>query len=167
MGVPMRFDREEVGGLDQNISVTKSKNFSTNPTMLYASQVIFEFAHKIDDELAAELEEIGVKISYASLHSNKIVADEQDDEISNLENINKIGVLNLDVTTMLAYVSALTNGSNFEFTDKILAQQSALERSVPVKAMLDKIFEGKKVTVRPTEIGKCKTKIFFVRQERS
>ncbi|KAG4075504.1 hypothetical protein HA402_003329 [Bradysia odoriphaga] len=108
-------------------------------------KVIFEFAHKIDDDLAAELEDIGVKISQLPLPTNKNASDEQDDEISNLENINKIDKLNLDVTTMLAYVSALTNGSNFEFADKILAQQSALERSVPVKSMLDKIFEGKEL----------------------
>lgn len=105
-------------------------------------QVVFEFAHKIDDELAAELEEIGVTISQFPLHSNKNEIDEQQDEMSNLENINKIDKLNLDVTTLLAYVSSLTNGSNFEFADRILAQQSALERSAPVKAMLDKIFEG-------------------------
>lgn len=108
-------------------------------------QVVFEFAHKIDDELAAELEEIGITISQFSHHSNKDVVEDQPDEISNLENINKIDTLNLDVTTMLAYVSALTNGSNFEFTDKILAQQSALERSVPVKSILDKIFDGKQL----------------------
>lgn len=105
-------------------------------------QVVFVFAHKIDDELTAELEEIGVTISQFPLHSSKSASDEQTDEVSNLENINKIDKLNLDVTTLLAYVSALTNGSNFEFADKILAQQSALERSAPVKSMLDKIFEG-------------------------
>lgn len=88
------------------------------------------------------MEEIGVTISQFPLHSCKSAIDERQDELSNLENINKIDKLNLDVTTMLAYVSALTNGSNFEFADKILAQQSALERSVPVKSMLDKIFEG-------------------------
>lgn len=95
--------------------------------------------------MIAKLEEIGVTISQFPRPSsyNENVIDEQQDEISNSENINKIDKLNLDVTTMLAYVSSLTNGSNFEFADKILAQQSALERSSPVKAMLDKIFEGK------------------------
>lgn len=92
--------------------------------------------------MAAELQEIGVTISQFPRHSCKDAIDERQDELSNLENINKIDKLNLDVTTLLAYVSALTNGSNFEFADRILAQQSALERSVPVKAMLDKIFEG-------------------------
>lgn len=93
--------------------------------------------------MAADLEEIGVTISQLPLPTNGNAIHEPDDELSNLENINNIDKLNLDVTTMLAYVSALTNGSNFEFADKILAQQSALERSVPVKSMLDKIFEGK------------------------
>lgn len=89
------------------------------------------------------MEEIGVTISQYPLHACKNEMDQQPLEISNVENINKIDKLNLDVTTMLAYVSALTNGSNFEFADRILAQQSALERSAPVKTMLDKIFEGK------------------------
>lgn len=91
----------------------------------------------------AELEEIGVTISQYPLHSSKNEMDEQPEEMNNLESINRIDKLNLDVTTMLAYVSALTNGSNFEFSDRILAQQSALERTAPVKSMLDKIFEGK------------------------
>lgn len=73
--------------------------------------------------------------------------DEQEDEVSNIENISNIDKLNLDVTTMLAYVSALTNGSNFAYVDKILAQQSALEKSSPVKAMLEKIFQGRKADI--------------------
>lgn len=91
------------------------------------------------------MKNIGITISQLPLPTNRNVIDEPDDELSNLENINKIDKLNLDVTTMLAYVSALTNGSNFEFADRILAQQSAMERSMPVKSMLDKIFAGKKI----------------------
>lgn len=97
--------------------------------------------------MAAELEEIGVTISQLPQHSCNNAIHEQQDDISDMRNINKIEKLNLDVTTMLAYVSALTNGSNFEFADRILAQQSALERTAPVKSMLDKIFEGKMINL--------------------
>lgn len=129
--------------------------------------MVFEFAHKIDDELAAELEEVGVKISQFPRHSCNNVTDEQPDEMSNLESINKIDKLNLDVTTLLAYVSSLTNGSNFEFADKILAQQSALERSAPVKAMLDKIFEGKTANLQSSNQFNFLFFAFFARRQRA
>ncbi|KAJ6638918.1 Kinesin-like protein KIF23 [Pseudolycoriella hygida] len=129
--------------LDQAAEFVQAAN--DNQCFFRPPKVIFEFAHKIDDDLAAELEEIGVTISQYLSNSHKNVVDEETDEISQLENINNIEKLNLDVTTMLAYVSALTNGSNFQYNDKILAQQSALERSAPLKSMLDKIFEGKEL----------------------
>lgn len=51
--------------------------------------------------------------------------------------------LNLDVTAMLAFVSALTNGRcNSEFKEPILNQQAEWERARPVKPVLDRLFEG-------------------------
>jgi hypothetical protein len=51
--------------------------------------------------------------------------------------------LNLDVTAMLAYVSALTNGGCCsEFKEPILNQQAEWERARPVKPVLDRLFEG-------------------------
>ena len=54
--------------------------------------------------------------------------------------------LNLDITAMIAYVSALTNGRNmFQYKEKILSEQAAWERSNPVKPELDKIFLNKEL----------------------
>ena len=54
--------------------------------------------------------------------------------------------LNLDITAMIAYVSALTNGgNNFTFREPVLCQQAAWERERPVKALLDSVFSGKQL----------------------
>lgn len=51
--------------------------------------------------------------------------------------------LNLDVSTLLTYVSALTNGSvEWDFENKLLNHQVYLERRHPMKPILDRIFEG-------------------------
>ena len=54
--------------------------------------------------------------------------------------------LNLDITAMIAYVSALTNGhADHEFTEAILAEQASWERERPVKPVLDRLFGKKKL----------------------
>ena len=54
--------------------------------------------------------------------------------------------LNLDITAMIAYVSALTNGGcNFTFKEPVLCQQAAWEREKPVKTLLDSLFSGKEL----------------------
>lgn len=51
--------------------------------------------------------------------------------------------LNLDVSTMLAYISSLTNGGCFfKFEESILTEQAACERRNPVKVILDSLFAG-------------------------
>lgn len=56
--------------------------------------------------------------------------------------------VNLDVTAMIAYVSATANdGANFIFQDKFLNEQAACERKNPVKKTLDKYFKGKSVKI--------------------
>ena len=54
--------------------------------------------------------------------------------------------LNLDITAMIAYVSALTNGhSDHVFKEPILNEQASWERERPVKPELDRIFRGKRL----------------------
>ncbi|XP_071454940.1 UPF0415 protein C7orf25 homolog [Hetaerina americana] len=56
--------------------------------------------------------------------------------------------LNLDVTTLLAYVSALTNGGcNWNYKQPILREQAAQEMKHPVKPVLEALFEGKQLCV--------------------
>ncbi|XP_042233509.1 UPF0415 protein C7orf25 homolog isoform X1 [Homarus americanus] len=59
------------------------------------------------------------------------------------ETIDKV---NLDVTAMIAYVSATANGrANFVFKDKFLAEQAVCERKNPVKETLNGYFKGKEL----------------------
>lgn len=63
--------------------------------------------------------------------------------MSNFDAIKNVNRLNLDVTTLLAYVSAMTNGSaSWQYAEAILTEQAICERKKPVKATLDKIFDG-------------------------
>lgn len=120
--------------------------------------MIFEFAHKIDDDLAGELEEIGVVLSQRSAtDSTKSPIGRLDpsgnhmtakngciaQDLNDYDAIEKVDKLNLDVTTMLAYVSAMTNGSsNWEYQEPILTEQASWERKNPVKKLLNAIFKG-------------------------
>ncbi|XP_034951413.1 UPF0415 protein C7orf25 homolog isoform X2 [Chelonus insularis] len=62
-----------------------------------------------------------------------------------------IETLNIDVSSLLAYVSNMTNGhANFIFLEPLLNLQAEWERSSPVKPILDQWFEGKRLLV-------CKT----------
>lgn len=55
--------------------------------------------------------------------------------------------LNLDVTAMIACVSSLTNGGcNFKFKEPLLTQQAEWERDRPAKPLLDKAFQGMKIS---------------------
>jgi hypothetical protein len=50
------------------------------------------------------------------------------------KSLNSLGTLNLDITAMIAYVSALTNGfANYIFKEPILSQQAEWERERPGK----------------------------------
>lgn len=112
-------------------------------------KVIFTFCHKIDNDLSAELHEIGVTIDQqlavkSSEHGSEDVVQRPALETNDLEAISRVDTLNLDVTTMLAYISAMTNGSNhWEYQEPILTEQALWERQNPVKAELDSVFAGK------------------------
>lgn len=55
-------------------------------------------------------------------------------------------ILNLDVSTMIAQVSNLTNGfCNFHFQEEILTDQATRERQYPVRRVLDLLFTGHKL----------------------
>lgn len=73
--------------------------------------------------------------------------------LDNCEQLNvetqlaEVDTLNLDVTTMMAYVSNLTNGyCNFVFKQPLLSQQATWEAKRPVKPELDRLFEGNLLT---------------------
>lgn len=74
--------------------------------------------------------------------------DEEDDDVypittSSNSDSRTIDRLNLDVSSMVAYVSALTNGRNcFTYQQHLLMQQAEWERARPVKPILDQLFNG-------------------------
>lgn len=63
------------------------------------------------------------------------------------EDVNLIKKLNLDVSTMLAYTSSVTNGScgKYKFSVPVLAQQAEWECVRPVKPVLRTLFEGNRI----------------------
>ncbi|KAH8302374.1 hypothetical protein KR044_005679, partial [Drosophila immigrans] len=98
-------------------------------------QIVFYFSNKIESSLHDKLRSMGVQT--ASL-------EEPDQDVDQYATMSK--ELNLDVTTMLAYCSALSNGRcNWVFKEPLLTEQAEKERELPVKPILEKIFEGKRL----------------------
>lgn len=93
-----------------------------------------------------------------SLESTEEPLDEYKKSIkSNIETLNtfslktEINVLNLDVSTLLAYVTNMTNGYNhFIYREPLLTQQAEMERKRPVKPILENLFKGKELIVCQT-----------------
>lgn len=68
-------------------------------------------------------------------------------------NIESTGIttLNLDVSTLLAYVTNMTNGcANFEYVEPLLTMQAEWERSRPLKPVLNELFHDKELVVCQT-----------------
>ncbi|CAK9833616.1 UPF0415 protein C7orf25 homolog [Anthophora retusa] len=63
----------------------------------------------------------------------------------------EIKLLNLDVSTLLAYVTNMTNGYDcFVYREPLLTQQAEMERKHPVKPVLESFFNGKELIVCQT-----------------
>ncbi|XP_017761615.1 PREDICTED: UPF0415 protein C7orf25 homolog [Eufriesea mexicana] len=63
----------------------------------------------------------------------------------------EIKILNLDVSTLLAYVTNMTNGYDyFIYREPLLTQQAEMERKSPVKPVLENLFKGKELIVCQT-----------------
>lgn len=129
--------------------------------------VIFSFANGVEDFVAQELKEIGVQLDddFNITQSNDFSNSKKDENvmvkhpIKELEIVRNLKViremktmkLNLGVTTLIAYVSALTNGgTNYNFETEVLRQHAEWERARPVKPILDNLFDGR-------ELYCCKT----------
>lgn len=70
-----------------------------------------------------------------------------DSSLANKES-KEIKILNLDVSTLLAYVSNMTNGSvNYIYSQPLLTLQAEWERLRPVKPILDELFCDKELLV--------------------
>lgn len=95
--------------------------------------MVFYFSHIIENELQTALQSEGIEI--ASL--------EQPSEADTSSDISNVSTLNLDITTLLAYVSNVCNGGcQWIFQEPILTEQAEKEREQPLKPILDKLFMG-------------------------
>lgn len=98
--------------------------------------VVFDFLHEIDSRLECALEEKGIILG------RKYKECQQRD----IQDLTSIGRLNLDVTTMLAYVSELTNGgAHKKYKEGLLNEQAIIERQKPTKPFLDELFRDKEL----------------------
>ncbi|GAB6031300.1 hypothetical protein CHUAL_009097 [Chamberlinius hualienensis] len=107
--------------------------FFTVPT------VQFVFYNGINDTLHQKLSTLGIVVKFPEQTSDlSCIETEPLTEIS-----DRISKLNLDVSTMMAYVSSLTNGgTEFIFQEKILTEHAEMEKKNPIKIYLDRIFKG-------------------------
>jgi hypothetical protein len=72
-------------------------------------------------------------------------------ELNKNINSTNISILNLDVSSLLAYVSNMTNGhANFKFLEPLLTMQAEWERRHPIKPILDELFKNKELVICQT-----------------
>ncbi|CAO1347720.1 unnamed protein product [Diamesa serratosioi] len=110
-------------------------------------RVVFDFLNPIDESLEKSLEDKGILIGRKYRNSNLFLDSIEDVDVK----------LNLDVTTMLAYVSELSNGgSNWKFNEKLLNEQADQERKEPIKPILDKFFDRKSLICCETAVNSFK-----------
>lgn len=108
-------------------------------------KVVFDFLNPIDRDLENELEAKG------------IILGRKFRELSIVEDLVNTK-LNVDITTMLAYISELSNGgSNYRFNEKLLEEQAASERKNPIKPILDQMFDGKQLICCATAVNSFDT----------
>ncbi|XP_059620849.1 UPF0415 protein C7orf25 homolog [Phlebotomus argentipes] len=109
---------------------------SENPINFRRPTIYFVCLHPLDDGLVSELQKKGIVVRNFT----------PGQEFSTEEAKQSHSLLNLDITTLLCHVSSQTNGSCYwEFHEAILTEQARSERKNPLKAILEKFFEGKRL----------------------
>ncbi|XP_058800260.1 LOW QUALITY PROTEIN: UPF0415 protein C7orf25 homolog [Phymastichus coffea] len=146
-----------------------------HPHMYRPPDIVFYFACGIEKPLAEKLENsLGIIIEGDIINSdyddNDIINDdllrsesETESEESTSNNVydlldlntnvetTDITILNLDVSTLLAYVTNMTNGyANFIYIEPLLTTQAEWERTRPIKPVLDNLFQNKELVVCQT-----------------
>ncbi|XP_011494816.1 PREDICTED: UPF0415 protein C7orf25 homolog isoform X3 [Ceratosolen solmsi marchali] len=105
-----------------------------HPYMYKHPNIIFHFACGIEKPLADKLEGMfGI-----------IIEGEKIEVVKNEDN-------NCDVSSLLAYVTNMTNGhANFKFIEPLLTMQTEWERRCPIKPVLDELFKNKELIICQT-----------------
>lgn len=148
-----------------------------HPHLYKPPEVLFHFAYGIETVLARRLESMGITVEGDRINSCERETSElyetnngstdlhllekkskneelKEKSVVDLKNFNltstieEIQILNLDVSTLLAYVSNMTNGRDrFIYREPLLTQQAEMERKKPLKPILDELFKGKSLIV--------------------
>lgn len=166
--------------LDQGKSYLKAATQNLN---LYCiPQVEFLFVNGVPEVVKVFLEKKGIKVcgkvivfndpecSPDTSSDSDHDSDSEDDDLADyIENqtseqaTSSSNLINLCVTTMIAYVSELTNGGcNSSFVEPILNQQAEWERNNPVKQSLTKLFQGKELICCQTAVEDFKNIVEMV-----
>lgn len=130
--------------LDQAEEFVEASQFHLH--MFKPPQIYFIFTSAIGQELIESLGDVGVEVCSLDEFSEVIRSSPKVEK-----QLEGVTTLNLDITTLLAYVSALTNpepvhkGFYWEFKEPLLTEQSKWEESGPVKPLLDAIFIGRQL----------------------
>lgn len=99
-----------------------------------------------------ELTELGIIVRINGVEENCEVIETE------ILDTNEEKLLNLDVTTIMAYVSALTNGSyNWKFTQPILTEQAIRENKCHVKEFLEEQFANSELIACASAIESFQT----------
>ncbi|XP_054707488.1 UPF0415 protein C7orf25 homolog [Uloborus diversus] len=99
------------------------------------------------DNLLTPLESLHLNFAH-SLQSPRdtVQVEHCESDYFSLNTVPTDAILNLDVSTFLAYVSNMTNGHcNAKYNEKLLMDLAEMERAHPVKTILDQLFENKKL----------------------
>ncbi|XP_011643630.1 UPF0415 protein C7orf25 homolog isoform X2 [Pogonomyrmex barbatus] len=124
--------------------------------------VIFHFACGVEVPLALQLEQMGIivegdRIDTDDENLNNSANDSEEDLDMDLQSINtsalstEIKLLNLDVSTLLAYVTNMSNGyNNFVYREPLLTKQAEMERIRPIKPILENLFRDKDLMICQT-----------------
>ena len=134
---------------------------SQNEVLFKSPAVKFIFANGVTQSLYKRVtkrgaEAIGEIVNLSDVESEEESESESDSDSDFDSDVDEADIedeitiddtkVNLDITAMIAYVSALTNGRNwFKFSEKILSAQAEWERQHPVKPFLENIFKDKEL----------------------
>ncbi|XP_078373580.1 UPF0415 protein C7orf25 homolog [Oculina patagonica] len=110
--------------------------------------VVLSCLNGITESLAKALGSTGICVKGKLLPDpgNKALSDDTITDDRHLVHVQECKCVNLDITTLVAYVSALTNGGcGFVFKEAILTKQAKQERLNPVLPKLKTFFKGKEL----------------------
>ncbi|KAM9308224.1 UPF0415 protein C7orf25 homolog [Gastrophryne carolinensis] len=145
------------------------------PIQYSSPHIIFAFYNSVSCPMAEKLKEMGISVrgdiiavntSEEGVQEEHFCDSESDDDESGLLHVGKVdrenvvasvafpteirvqvcNRVNLDITTLITYVSALSHGGcQLVFKEKVLTEQAAQERQEKVLPILDSFMEGKEL----------------------